>query len=222
MTSVWIQSTQTDVPNIALIILTGLVFWQIIWRGSYEITVNILQEFWSRNFVNLFSTPLKLGEWMCSVMMVGIGKIFITITFSSFLVWALFALNIYTVGFAIIPYIGLLTLSGWMMGFLSGSVMIYFGQRLQMLAWMTPFIFAPFSAVFYPVSVLPVWGQFIAKCIPTTYIFEGMRQILMNGSFSYPYFWMSLILNFVYLGGTMTLFTVMFEKSRKKGLSRLE
>lgn len=222
MTSMWIQGTQNEIPNVALVILTGLVFWQILWRGNYEITVNILQEFWNRNLVNLFSTPLKLIEWMCATMLVGFVKILITLAFSSLLVWSLYALNIYRVGWAILPFVGLLTCSGWMMGFLSGSVMIYFGQRLQMLAWMTPFIFAPFSAVFYPLSALPPWGQAIGLCLPTTYIFEGMRGVLMDGVFSHSAFWMSLGLNLVYLAGAMILFKTMFEKSRVKGLSRLE
>lgn len=222
MTSIWIQRTQSPIPDVALMILTGLVFWQILWRGNYEITVNILQEFWNRNLVNLFSTPLKLGEWMCATMLVGFVKILITLAFSSLLVWLLYALNIYEVGWAILPYLGLLTFSGWMMGYLSGSVMIYFGQRLQMLAWMTPFIFAPFSAVFYPVSALPHWGQVVGWCLPTTYIFEGMRKILSGEGFSQLFFWMSLGLNILYLGSTMILFRIMFEKSRVKGLSRLE
>ena len=222
MTSVWIQSIQTEIPNIALMILTGLVFWQILWRGNYEITINILQEFWNRNLVNLFSTPLKLREWMCATMLVGFTKILITLTFASLLVFLLYSLNIYEVGWAILPYLGLLTLSGWMMGFLSGSITIYFGQRFQMLAWMTPFLFAPFSAVFYPVSALPSWGQAIAKCLPTSYVFEGMRKILQEGIFSYEMFWMSLILNIVYLSVAMTIFKICFEKSRVKGLSRLE
>lgn len=222
ITSVWIQTTETQIPHIALMILTGLVFWQIIWRGNYEIGVNILQEYWNRNLVNLFSTPLKLGEWMAGTMFVGLIKILISTGFASLLVWLLYSLNVYTVGLAVMPYFALLTLSGWMMGYLCGSVLIYFGQRLQMLAWMTPFIFAPFSAIFYPLSALPTWGQAIAKCLPTSYVFEGMRTIIAGGSFSYPLFWTSLTLNIVYLSLAMTLFKVLFEKSREKGLARFE
>ena len=46
MTSVWIQQQDSAIPEIALMILTALVFWQIIWRANYEISVNLLQEFW--------------------------------------------------------------------------------------------------------------------------------------------------------------------------------
>src|SRR5271163_2061617 len=59
LTSVWIQN-QSNMPNLPLILMTGLIFWQIAWRGSIDISVNLLQEFWTRNLVNMFSTPLKL------------------------------------------------------------------------------------------------------------------------------------------------------------------
>lgn len=222
ITSIWIQSRDTQIPDIALVILTGLVFWQVIWRGHYEVTISLLQEFWNRNLVNLFSTSLKLSEWMVATMLVGIGKTIITVIFSTILVWLLYTLNVYTLGWYFLPFIAMLILSGWIIGFISAAFIIYYGQRLQMLAWMTPFIFAPFSAVFYPVTALPQWGQAIAWCLPMTYIFEGMRKILTTGEFSSYYYWMSFILNIVFIIFALGYFKIMFEKSRNKGLGRLE
>lgn len=222
MTSVWIQAHDVQLPSIAIAILTGLVFWQIIWRSNYEVSVNLLQEFWNRNMVNLFSTPLKLVEWIAALMLVGVFKIFITICFGTFVVWLLYALNIFSIGWSIVPFCASLVLSGWFIGFLSAAVMVYFGQRVQMLAWMTAYIFMPFSAVFYPLSALPVWAQWIAKALPMTYTFEGMRTALQIGVFSWTDFGISMLLNIVYLIGTMTLFSKLFEMSRSKGLARLE
>lgn len=222
MTSVWIQHHDASMPSIALAILTGLVFWQIIWRSNYEVSVNLLQEFWNRNMVNLFSTPLKIAEWISALMIVGVCKIIITIAFGALFVWVLYALNIFTLGWSFLPFCASLMLSGWFIGFLSAAIMVYFGQRVQMLAWMTAYIFAPFSAVFYPLSALPAWGQIIAKALPMTYIFEGMRKVLYEGVFSWEYFGISIALNLVYLIGAMLLFRKLFEKSRAKGLARLE
>jgi ABC-2 type transport system permease protein len=222
MTSVWIQAHDTAMPSIAIAILTGLVFWQIIWRSNYEVSVNLLQEFWNRNMVNLFSTPLKISEWISALMLVGVCKIFITICFGGLIVWLLYALNVFSMGWAFLPFCASLILSGWFIGFLSAAIMVYFGQRVQMLAWMTAYIFAPFSAVFYPLSTLPAWGQIVAKALPMTYIFEGMRKVLSEGIFSWEDFGISVLLNLLYLIGTMTLFRKLFEKSRSKGLARLE
>lgn len=222
MTSVWIQTHDVQMPSIAIAILTALVFWQIIWRSNYEVSVNLLQEFWNRNMVNLFSTPLKLAEWISALMLVGAFKILVTICFGSLVVWLLYSLNIFAIGWALVPFCASLLLSGWFLGFLSAAVMVYFGQRVQMLAWMTAYIFMPFSAVFYPVSALPVWAQWVAKALPMTYTFEGMRTALQSNTFSWPDFGISIVLNVVYLIGTMALFRKLFEMSRAKGLARLE
>lgn len=222
ITSVWIQGQQNDLPDVALAILTGLVFWQLVWRGNHEITVNLLQEFWNRNMVNLFSTPLKLAEWVISLMLVGIAKILLSLLYGVLLVYILYTLNIFSMGWALLPFCGSLILSGWFMGFLSAGIIVYYGQRVQMLAWMTAYVFAPFSAVYYPLNALPDWGQAIAKCLPTTYIFEGMREVLYHNRFSFNMFIMSVLLNIVFVVISMLFFKGMFELSRRKGLSRLE
>ncbi len=222
ITIVWVQNLETSAIPLALVILTALVFWQIIWRSNYEVSVNLLQEFWNRNLVNLFSTPLKLSEWIMSLMLVGLFKICITVAFGALMVWLLYTLNVFTMGWAFLPFTASLVLSGWFIGFLSASIMIYYGQRVQMLAWMTAYLFAPFSAVYYPMSALPDWGQWIAKALPMTYIFEGMRAVLIKGEFSMYLFGMSVLLNVIYLGLTIALFKWLFDKSRNKGLARLE
>lgn len=222
MTSVWIQQAQTQIPHVALAILSGLVFWQILWRSNYEVSVNLLQEFWNRNLVNLFATPLTLWEWIISLMIVGMFKVLVSLLFGAFLVWGLYALNIFSMGWAFLPFVVSLTMSGWFLGFLSAGIMIYFGQRVQMLAWMTAYVFAPFSAVFYPLSALPLWAQWIGKLLPMTYIFEGMRKILYEGVFSKEMLLWSFGLNILFAAASITFFKFMFEKSRDKGLARLE
>ncbi|MGH2613390.1 MAG: ABC transporter permease [Rhabdochlamydiaceae bacterium] len=222
LTTVWIEQAHGSISNVALIVMTGLIFWQIVWRGNYEISVNLLQEFWNRNLVNLFSTPLKLTEWMGGVILLSFTKIFITLGFGAILVYVLYALNVFTIGWAFLPFAALLMMSGWMIGFLAAAVVIYWGQRFQMLAWMTAYLFAPVSAVYYPVTALPEWLRPIAYSLPTTHVFEGMRTVLNGHFFPWGAFWWSLVLNIAYLILTMSIFSFAFEKSRSKGLSRFE
>src|SRR5262249_34740106 len=42
LTSRWVETAGSDVPHMALIVLTGVVFWQVVWRANYEISVNLL------------------------------------------------------------------------------------------------------------------------------------------------------------------------------------
>jgi ABC-2 type transport system permease protein len=221
LTSIWIQH-QNNVPELPLILMTALIFWQIAWRGAIGISFHLLQEFWHRNLVNLFSTPLKISEWICGTLLLGFLKLLISVAFGALMVYILYALNVFALGWAFLPFAALLFLFGWTVGFLSSGLVIYWGHKVEMFAWMLPFLFAPFSAVFYPVQVLPAWAQIISWCLPTTYVFEGMRHILSNGEFPMHYFWISLTLNIAYLCASICFFRMMFFKSLVKGLARLE
>jgi ABC-2 type transport system permease protein len=221
LTSVWIQKEQ-QLPFLPLMLMTGLIFWQVTWRGSIDISSNLLQEFWNRNLVNLFATPISLAEWSLGVIFLSLFKLGITVAFGSLVVYLLYALNVFTVGWAFLPFAASLLIFGWSVGFFASGIIIYWGQQVEALAWIFAAIFAPFSAVFYPVETMPMWLQHICWCLPTTYIFEGMRQILKNGAFPYLYFVASLALNCVYIAVSYRFFSYMFEKSRAKGLSRLE
>lgn len=221
ITTVWMQG-QNHVSNLPLMILTGLIFWQIIWRGKYEIAVNLLQEFWNRNLVNLFATPLKLGEWILGITLLGFLKVAISVSFATLAVYILYTLNVFSVGWAFLPYAVSLIFFGWMLGFLASGFIIYWGQKIEMIAFMMAYLFAPFSAVFYPVSALPAWAQKIAWALPSTYIFEGMRKVLNEKVFSYEYLFASLGLNLLYSIAAVCFFKFMYEKSRVKGLGRLE
>lgn len=221
ITSIWIQQ-QNNVPDLPLILMTGLIFWQIAWRGAIGISFHLLQEFWHRNLVNLFSTPLKLSEWIAGTLLLSFCKLLISVTFGTLMVYILYTLNVFALGWAFLPFAALLFLFGWTIGFFSSGLIIYWGHKLEMFAWMIPFIFAPFSAVFYPVEILPSWAQTIAWSLPTTYVFEGMREMLHGSSFPLSYFCISLGLNVLFLFASILFFKMMYTKSLEKGLARLE
>lgn len=221
LTSVWIQQ-QNNVPSLPLILMTGLIFWQIAWRGSIDISFNLLQELWHRNLMNLFSTPMKVSEWITAVLLISVCKLGLSISFGTLMVYLLYSLNVYTIGWLFLPFAALLFVFGWSLGFFSSGLILYFGHRIEMFVWMIAFIFAPFSAVFYPVAVLPTWAQYISWSLPTAYIFEGMREVLKGNSIPLDYLWISLALNILFLSASIAFFIWMLKKSRIKGLGRLE
>lgn len=222
LTSIWIKSQDFHVENLPLFLMTALIFWQICWRGSIDVSISLLQELWQRNFVNLFSTPLKFSEWITGVLLISLCKLILSLAFGVFAVYILYALNVFSIGWAFLPFAASLLIFGWTIGFLSSSIIVYWGHSVEAFAWMFGGLFAPFSAVFYPVSALPEWAQIISRCLPTTYIFEGMRSILSTHRFPTNYFLISLGLNALFLMGSISTLKFMFEKSRQKGLGRLE
>lgn len=221
-TSIYIQKQSQSVPGLVVALLTGLIFWLVVWRSQYEITVNLLEEMWSHNLVNLFTSPLKVFEWIIAVLILGVLKMILSFLFAGSLALLLYKANIFNFGFLLLPFFLSLLMTGWFAGFFVAGLIIRFGTRIQTLAWSGVVLLSPFSAIYYPVDILPTWAQKVAQIIPTSYIFEGMREILFTGNMSKEKFVISFILNIFYLILAILFFNFMFERSKRLGLARLE
>lgn len=220
LTALYVVKTSHD-PQIFTVMLSGLVFWIVLWRAQYEITTNLLAEIWDKNLVNLFASPLTISEWIATFMIFGLAKTIISLTFSAFIAYVLYGFTIFQYGWYIIPFVIILILAGWAGGFLVAGILIRFGNNLQTLAWAGIYLMAPFAAIYYPVSILPDWAQQVSKFVPASYIFEGIREILFTGHVSYDKLIISFSLSIVYLMLAIWFFVTMFNKSKKLGLGRL-
>jgi len=222
LTSLYIQKSQNQVSGLVMVFLTGLIFWQVVWRGQYELTVNLLEELWNQNMVNVFCSPLKLSEWVTGMIGLGFIKMLGSLIFAIVLTLILYTVNLFSFGWLLIPFLILLLMSGWWVGLLVSGAIVRFGRQIQTLAWAGVFILAPFSAIYYPVSALPFWAQIIARMTPISYIFEGMRKVVQSGKIPIFEFLLSFILNLVYLVISVIVFRQAFAKSKELGLSRLD
>lgn len=203
------------------VILTGVVFWIVIWRAQYEINVNIMSEIWDRNLVNIFASPLTLPEWIVSLILVGLAKMILSVAFSAALTFFLYGFNIFNFGALLFPAVASLLLTGWAAGFFIAGFIIRFGAKIQTLAWTGVALIWPFSALYYSVSILPDWAQTVTHFVPPAYVFENMRQVIFTGQFSWDKLLLSFALNIFYLILAAWFFVFMFKKSRKLGLGRL-
>src|SRR4030042_3816862 len=88
---------------------------------------------------------------------------------------------------------------GWAVGTLISGVIFRYGTRIQTLAWAGVMLLSPFSAIYYPLSILPPWAQKVALLIPTSYIFEQVRGLINNQSLDWQNLGIAFGLNLVYL-----------------------
>lgn len=219
-TSKWMENSSNS--KITVMLLSGLILWQAANRANMEVSYGLIEELWSKNVVNLFVTPITLSEWIVAVMSCGIIKAIFSVIYSAIIVWLIYSINFFDIGLLGIPLFLLLILTGWIMGFFAASIIIYSGQRYQSFVWMAVWLFSLISAVYYPVDVLPVWVQLVSKLFPAVYIFEGMRDFYSTGIWPLSQMLTALTLNIIYLVLILILFKIIFEKSRAKGLARLE
>lgn len=211
-----------DFKSLITILLSALIFWLIINRAQYEIGIAIMEEIWNQNLVNIFSTPLKLSEWVASTILIGFIKIFISIGLAILMAVFLYAANIFSLGFYLIPFAINLIIMGWFIGFITTGLIFRFGASIQAIVWAGIYILMPFSAVYYPVSALPPLAQKIAFILPSSYVFEGMREIIFRNSLDMKKLLIASSLNFIYLILSLAFLYWMFTISKNKGLARLE
>lgn len=202
-------------------LLTGVVLWQIIPHSSYCFSVNLLEEIWSHNLTNIFSTPLTIGEWIVATIIEGVIMLSAIMSFCSVLTYLIYRYNIFNLGLCFIPIVFLTFLSSIAIGLLGCSLIIFWGTRVQSMAWMIGWVFAPVSGAFYPIEVLPQWLQVFAQAFPLHYIFGSMRIMLETGICPLTMLLKGLELTILYLVLTLSLFIIMYNKSRQQGLARI-
>lgn len=208
-------------PNLIQMFVTALVLWQIMYRGNFEVCVNVMDEFLDHNMINLVASPLRNTEWVVSMLLSGVFKIIFTLFFGAAIGWLFFKVNVFSIGFMLYPFVGLCLLSGWIIGFAGAGILILRGPKLQQLPWVVIMIGALFSAIFYPVEILPPWMQWIAYSFPMSYIFQGMRFLLIEKTIPWNQLIISSILSFLYLTISIKFFFYMFERSRLHGFKRV-
>lgn len=225
ITAVYFQSLFSDgatVPTVIISLVTAIIFWNILYRAQSETPFGILEELWNRNLLNTFISPLKFSEWTLGVTVSGLIKTALTLLISGVSAAVLYKFNIFFFGFHLIPFLLLLIMSGWALGFFIAGLVLRFGQGLSAMAWTLSIIIAPFSAIYYPVAILPEWAQAIAKALPTTYVFEGMREVINTGTLDVGKLGMSFTLNVAYLVLTAGFMYLSFKNRLKRGLLTLD
>tara|TARA_Y100000310_G_scaffold343416_1_gene450938 strand:+ start:2668 stop:3456 length:789 start_codon:yes stop_codon:yes gene_type:complete len=216
--SVFIQQV-SDVSFLSMF-LGGIVLWIFVWRSSQDIAVYVLEDFWGRNLYHQFSSPITLTEHMFSVMLFAFFRsicTFVVLTILAFIMYRFFIFSIAPFIF-IAASIAILSLFGWAMGLFVTSLVLRFGQRIQVLAWSSVWIVQPFSCVFYPLSALPTWAVPVAKVLPTTYVFEGLRAIINGNLVNISSLLYSLVLTLIFLVLTSFLIRIAFKHAKSSGL----
>jgi len=192
----------------------------VIWRSQAEVSRNLMDEIWNNNLINLFSTPLRVDEWVTSVLLLSVIKTSITLLLLVPAVFFLYTVNVFQLGWWIPVFFLSTTMTGWWLGFISAGIVLRYGPKAQTVIWTLPGILLPFSAIYFPLSQLPAVIQPISRIIPTTYIFESMRTLIQGGMVRPDYLAISFGLNIVFLGFAFWFFMRSFAYSTKLGLGR--
>ncbi|MEX2578941.1 MAG: ABC transporter permease [Verrucomicrobiales bacterium] len=217
--TVFLQShTDEGFPYELSYLIGAVILWDIIFRAQQGVAIFFLEDVWSRNLLNIFAAPVTNADYLGSTYAVGLMRAGVTSVLLGILSMVLYSFNILTLSWALVPFVFNLLVFGWALGMISTALIVRWGPAAETLAWSIPFFVQPFAAVYYPVSALPPVLQWVAKGIPCSYIFEGMRDGLNTGEVAFSDLAFATGLNVVYLAAAGLLFVRVMNTAREKGL----
>ena len=147
-----------------------------------------------------------------SIVRLSIGVIPVTLLALEF-----FGFNLYSLGLALVAFFINLMLTSWAVGIFVSGLVLRNGLGAENLAWSIMFLFMPLTCVYYPVATLPVWLQPVAWLLPPTYVFEGMRALLIQKVYHPDLMLDALALNAVLFAGGVFAFLKLLESARRHG-----
>ena len=195
----------------------AVLLWDILFRGQLGFSISFLEEMWARNLGNLMMSPLRPAEFVAALMIMSIVRLAVGMVPVTFLAIAFFGFNLWGMGLALAAFFLNLILTSWAVGILVSGLILRFGMGAESMAWTIMFIFLPLTCVYYPVAVLPEWLQPVTWLLAPTYVFEGMRSLLIDQTLRADLMVQAFAVNVVYFAAAVVGFMALLNGARRTG-----
>ncbi|MHA1132753.1 MAG: ABC transporter permease [Alphaproteobacteria bacterium] len=213
----YLASTENPYAQAAGVLIGSVLLWDILFRSKIGFSTTFIEEMWSRNLGNLLISPLRPFELVAALSVWSIIRLSVGMVPVSIAAFLFFGFNLLDLGLALAAFFFVLVLTSWSLGLIAAGVILRYGLGAEELAWSLAFLLLPLCCVYYPVSILPDWLQPVALALPPTHVFEGMRSILLHGTFDPADLWWALGLNAIYLVAGYATFSWFLSSARENG-----
>jgi ABC-2 type transport system permease protein len=180
----YLNSVAGNHLNFVPTLLGAVLFWDFFTRIMQGVTTAFLEDVWSRNFLNLFATPLSISEYVTGLVLTSVATSLISLAVMLVLATLVFGLSFIGLGAMLIPFVMVLFLFGVALGVVASALVLRLGPASEWLVWPMPALLSPFVGVYYPIDTLPAWMRDVGYLLPPSYVFEGMRTLVNGQPFS--------------------------------------
>ena len=161
-------------------LLGAVLLWDFFIRVMQGVTMAFFEDVWSRNFLNVFATPIAISEYVTGLVLSSIATSSVGLAVMLLLASVAFGLSFLAYGVTLVPFLLVLFLFGIAMGIFGSALVLRFGPASEWFVWPIPALVSPFAGVFYPVATLPRWMQHLSALLPPSYVFESMRAVVAH------------------------------------------
>src|ERR1700683_149764 len=155
-------------------LLRAVLLWDFFTRVMHGMTTAFFEDVWSRNFLNVFASPILLSEYLGGLVFTSVVTSIVGLAVMLILASTVFGLSLLAYGVMIVPFLLVLFLFGIALGIFAIAMVLRLGPASEWLVWPIPALLSPLAGVFYPLSTLPRWMQLLGRLLPASYVFEGM------------------------------------------------
>src|SRR5712672_978668 len=198
-------------------LIGAVILWDILFRGQLGFSISFLEEMWARNLGNLMMSPLRPIEFLIALMVMSLIRLAIGVIPMTGLAMIFFDFNFYGIGLPLIAFFCNLIFTSWSLGIFVSGLVLRNGLGAESIVWTLMFGILPLACVYYPVSVLPTWLQAVAWALPPTYVFEGMRALLIDHVFRADLMVDALLINAVLFIVSFAIFLGLLNSARRAG-----
>jgi ABC-2 type transport system permease protein len=198
-------------------LLGGVLLWEVALRSQMGVAISFMEEMWSRNLGHVFVSPTRPWELVAALILISVIRMLAGVLPAIGVAWLLYAFNLFSLGPVVVLFFMNLMIMGWAVALGVVSLILRHGAGAEALAWSVLFGLTPFSAVFYPVAVLPELLQPVALALPSAHVFEGMRAVLMDGVVRWNHLIAAFTLNVAWQAAAAWLFARQFRQARLRG-----
>lgn len=163
------------------VLFTGILLFHLVWQLTLAGSLGFLEEVWSRNVLNLFTTPVREIEYATALGVVGLMRTLIAVVLIGAVGGGMYAVDPASAGWVLAPAAAVLLVFGWAVALLVVGLTLQFGDSAEVFSWGTLVLLMPLSGVFYPVEALPGGLQAVARAIPLTRAFDATRIGIEGG-----------------------------------------
>ena len=115
-------------------LLTGLIFWDILYRTQQSISLALMEEFWTKNLLHLMISPLRTWEWVTAAYLHGLLKTLVIVGSLAGLSFLFYGFSLTgTLGLSLLPFAANLLVMGLACGVFTTGLLLRWGHAAEAL-----------------------------------------------------------------------------------------
>lgn len=198
-------------------LIGAILLWDILLRGQQGFCFSFIEEMWSRNLPNILMSPLRPVEFVSALVAMSLIRLVVGVFPVTIMAILFFGFNLWALGIAFAAFFVVLMFFAWSVGLLVSGILLRFGLGAENLVWSLMFFVQPLGAVYYPVTTLPDWLQPFSWMLPPTYVFEGLRGVLIDHVIRWDLLAQGLAIDVFLFAAASAAFGLLLQSARRAG-----